>query len=182
MDKNDEMRKVAVIIGDENYLPQCLEGLMLLESNDHKIWTVGIYIRDWLQQTKSTEELLHWFCKSGVEIIIVADKGLNCLAVFCDAYLRHEMRNKKIRVVAAIYGPEPDSGHIYKIPNLGENFPDTQAIFKNKGSYFIGPKSFYNACNLVINGILPKESGLPKIRPIMDLGISDALTKALGPD
>jgi hypothetical protein len=176
MKKDNEMRKVAVIIENENYLPQCLEGLKYLKANSLKAWTIGVDYCRYPQDAKSLEELLYFFHKSGVDVIVVASKGLNGLAIFCDAFLRREMNNMATTVVAAIL---TDDQRNY--PNLmkmkTEEFPDTQVIFSDTNWRFIGPQSFLNACDFAISEELPEIKLFAKL-PIKSKQLEEVLTDA----
>lgn len=94
-------RRIALMLGAKEYLLQCLKGLFYLERAQatKDVEFAGLYINDLGMNTKQLLENLFIISQSGVNVLIVGGGSKNCLAAFCEDYLRHSLGNKNIVII-----------------------------------------------------------------------------------
>lgn len=175
------MRKIAVIVGSESDLKQCLVGLDYLQKMEELdcAEVVGVYVSSIHRNTGLTHQLLRTLVKDNVEVVITGAGWANHLSGCCDAWLRYTMRTVDLVVVGVAF--EDMDNNIRRtqaaILSISE-VPQTQVIYKNEaGENFVGEKGFRDACDFAVNGTLPVIS-LPDTKKIRNFSLQEAITFA----
>jgi len=175
------MRKVAVVIGSQTDLPQCKEGLTLLqnavESGQIQLYLDSVFISSIHRATDDTLNQLADISKSeDVDILITGAGWANHLTGVCDAYLRYGLDDVRTRVIGVAFEDKDDQTHTQAAVASIVNVPGTQVIYQDDGGIFIGADGFTRACQFAISDELPVIK-LPEARPQVRMSLADAIAK-----
>lgn len=173
------MRKIAVIIGSVNDLPQCLKGLNLLKEAENKgEIEVCLYVSSIHRNHDETITLVKSLQASGINFIITGAGCANHLTGIVDSYLRYELRDDKIIVIGVAFEDEEDAENTRAAILSMTRVPKTQVIFKEKNLMFIGSGGFYSACRLATTCSQTQKITLPEKKSTFIFSLDDALFKA----
>lgn len=163
-------RKIVIIVGSENDLPQCAKGLKLLSGTPN----VSVYVRSVHRHTKK----LHWLLDSlagddpEVEIVIIAGAGKAAHLPGCvDAYLRYHLRNQNINVIGVAFEGKTKEDNLAASLSITK-VPETQVRYAG-----LGKTGFSKACTMALEDPLA-EIKLPDIPSYRDLSLSQAIELA----
>jgi phosphoribosylcarboxyaminoimidazole (NCAIR) mutase len=160
------MRKIVVMVGSDNDLVQCENGLLYLAEKQEKgivevkqVITASIH-----RNTMAVINALYTLRDDKVDVLIAGAGKANHLTGTCDAILRYMIKDCRIVVVGCVF---------YLVDNMTDvtagmlsisRVPNTQVVFN---SYF-GSDGFFNACVYAATAELPKiripEIKLPEFR------------------
>jgi len=166
------MKKVAIIIGSQSDLKQCVGGLKLLQ--DHPEIIVNVFVRSQHRNTLDLQQLLQELVQLKYDVIIAGAGWANHLTGCVDAYLRYTLRDATIPVIGVAFSDPKNNRHTRAAVLSMTEVPGTQVIYKKTEAIFIGPEGFWGACQLAINGKLPKIE-LPQGKEALDLNLDTAL-------
>lgn len=167
-------RKIAVIIGSQSDLPQCLTGLEILraeEQNGH-ITTDGVHIASMHRNTDYMFTLLERLYADGVDVIITGAGWANHLTGMADAYLRNCLHNSTIVVIGVAFEGR-ESAHTAAAVGSIKYVPGAQVVFDN----FVGASGFARACKFAATGPLPQITA-PQTKPPEVLTLEEAIAEA----
>jgi len=173
------MRKIAVIVGSESDLKQCLVGLKYLQKMGELEYAevVGVYVSSIHRNTGLTHQLLRNLVNANVEVVITGAGWANHLSGCCDAWLRYTMRTIKLVVVGVAF-EDMDNKHTQAAILSISEVPKTQVVYKNKdGQNFVGGEGFRDACDFAVHGTLPVIN-LPDIKKTRDFSLLEAINVA----
>lgn len=122
--------KIAVIVDLGVNMKDCLLGLQYLEEMEaqDKLKMVGFYKNNVRYNMTDVQRDIHYLLQR-VDVLIIDDK----LALFCDYYLRYDLRNSYIKIVD-VFGDsisqaitEASGANILFVPNLT---PETEEFLQ----------------------------------------------------
>ncbi len=103
--------------------------------------------------------------------VLIAGAGMaNHLTGTADAYLRHYLRNDRIKVIGVAFRGKTDEDTMAAILSI-EKVPCTQVIFNRE---FVGSEGFLKACKLAVEGDIP-EIKIPERKQSSIMSIEYAL-------
>ncbi|MFH1427253.1 MAG: AIR carboxylase family protein [Patescibacteria group bacterium] len=147
------MLKIAVIIGSDSDLPQCLDGLEYLQSCEEQkeieVW--GVHTLSQHRNTLNLQDVLKGYSKNKlVDALIIGAGWANHLTGCSDAFLRNIQRDKHIKVIGVAFSDPDNQKHTLAAELSITEVPGTQVIFNNnEGEKFIGSEGFLKACQFV---------------------------------
>lgn len=165
------LRRIALMLGAKEYLLQCLEGIFYLERTQatKDVEFAGLYINDLGMNTKQLLENLFIISQSGVNVLIVGGGSRNCLAAFCEDYLRHGLGNKNIVVITFPVASKEDPWGLASLLAI-EITRNRQIVIKDWRD-----KDCLGAFKFAVEGELPTIT-IPEGRPSMHFeSIYDAI-------
>lgn len=168
------MRKIAIIVGSQSDLTQCVSGLNFLKERGDEVQVVGIYVRSQHRNMEDVKQLLKELVSLKVDAVIVGAGWANHLTGCCDAYLRYNLRSTDFPVIGVAFEDKKNEQHTKAAILSITEVPGTQVVFQDEAGFFIGPHGFERACSFAAKGYLPEVS-LPEPKPIMDLSLNEAL-------
>lgn len=174
------MRKIGVMIGSDSDLPQCIKGLEFLEGAEEycqiqftfldvkSIHRHMLLVLDTLKRYVWNE-----FGRDLVDVLIVGAGIANHLTGCVDAFLRHTLRNRRIRIYGVVFENEENPGNTKAaILNITQ-VPGTNVVFRD----YVGSEGFYRACqDAIYDDLQPVE--LPSTKPHFRLGLREAISMA----
>lgn len=180
------MRKIAVIIGSESDLKQCLTGLKFLqdltlapknspETKGGLVEIAGVYIRSQHRNTLETQKLIEKMLTDRVDVIITGAGWANHLSGCTDAYLRYTLKTENIKVIGVAFEDINEPRHTQAALLSISEVPGTQVIFKDGDGEFIGSAGFLRACRFAALVRLPTIT-LPAPKPARDLSLLEAIS------
>ena len=142
------MRKIYVILGSKNDLPQCLDGLKLLNKLDKvdKINFMGVLIasfhRNMLSVLGELNTLHLMPPKQRPDVVILGAGMANHLTGSGDAFLRNTLRDNKITIFGVAFEDERNPDNTKAAVLSITQVPGTQVVYKD----YVGSFGFYKAC------------------------------------
>jgi len=170
-----KMKKLAIIIGSESDLAQCLGGLILLR--DHPEITTNIFIRSQHRNALDLQQLLQEIVQQKYNAIIAGAGWANHLTGCVDAFLRYTLKDTGIPVIGVAFSDKDDDRHTQAAILSITEVPGTQVVFKDEKSNFIGSHGFWDACQFAISQELPKIK-LPSPKEPRDFSLKQAIEVA----
>jgi len=148
------MRKIAVMIGSDSDLSQCVSGLRYLsemkkrgEVRVEKVVTGSIH-----RNTLAVLKNLTIFSRDRLDALVVGAGMANHLTGICDAYLRYVLKDKRIVVIGVAFSNEGHSKATQAAVLSITHVPGTQVVFFDD---FIGTGGFLRACKYAVERELP---------------------------
>lgn len=169
-----EKRRVAIIIGSQSDLPQCLTGLEYLKEQQD-MGNVAVVEVKVASIHRNTDEVLAWL-KSMIGKIdfLIAGAGMaNHLSGTCDAYLRYTLRDNKIIVIAVSFSDERNPEHTLAAELSIEHVPGHQMLYCRVS----GSEGFFESCRAVVADDFTSIK-LPDPRPTCTFNLEEALKRA----
>ncbi len=189
MNVSKKKRRIVIIVGSENDLPQTLSGLQYLQDHGDYVEVLAIHVASQHRHTLLVQDILINLSHNmdPPDAIIVAAGWANHLTGCTDAFLRFTMLNEKTVVIGvaiedlkqkiASHVPHFEDHNLAAILSI-TCVPGTQVVFKNEtGEMFIGGRGFYNACVFATSSELPKIS-LKKPPTSFRMSLSEAIELA----
>lgn len=174
------MRRIAIIIGSDSDLPQCLLGLQYLQAagQEGRASVEAVYTMSVHRNTAILlDELQYLSQKKRADVIIVGAGMANHLTGVCDAYLRYQLQDVLIPIIGVAFeGREPEQDIPAAVLSI-TRVPKTQVIFDD----YVGADGFLRACKFAVEGRLPKiklEEAKPHQERTLAQAIAAASTKA----
>lgn len=157
------MRRIAIMIGSDSDLPQCLAGLAYLEGEERRgnvnvfaVWTNSVH-------RHMTTTFEHAECGDADVIIAGAGKAAH-LPGMVDSYLRYERKNTKTVIIGVAFKGSTERATEAAVLSIAE-VPGTQVVFKEE---WVGSDGFLKACVFASRETLPtiklKEPPPPQTR------------------
>jgi len=168
------MKKVAIIVGSQSDLTQCLEGLKFLESQGEQVLVVGIYVRSQHRNMEDVKQLLRELISIKIDAVIVGAGWANHLTGCCDAFLRFSLRSTDFPVIGVAFDDPINEQHTQAAILSITEVPGTQVVYKDEEGLFVGHNGFLRACQFAVKGKFPVLF-LPEPRATLDLSLNDAL-------
>lgn len=177
MKKNKKVRNIVVIVGSKNDLKQCVSGLNTLRDFVKQgLAKVAVYVKSIHRHTEKLLELLRALSAEGTTDVIIAGAGKAAHLPGCvDAYLRYQLKDQNIKVVAVAFESETKKDN--KAAALSITcVPGSQVIFAGLGS-----EGFGNGCHMAC---VYAEADWPTIElkeppPDLDLTLEQAYELAI---
>jgi phosphoribosylcarboxyaminoimidazole (NCAIR) mutase len=169
------MRKIAVMIGSDSDLKQCVPGLEYLETkamegvikNRPKVITCSIH-----RNTCLVLDHLRRLAKSDVDCIIIGAGMANHLSGTCDAFLRNALKNDRLIVIAVAFKHNDRINTSTAVLSI-TRVPGHQMVFNN----YIGEEGFLAACRFAVEGKLPAIA-IPPYRETIHRTLTEAINEA----
>lgn len=169
------MRKIAIIVGSQSDLIQCVSGLCFLKELGDEVQVVGIYVRSQHRNMEDVKQLLKELVSLKIDAVIVGAGWANHLTGCCEAYLRYNLRSTDFPVIGVAFEDVKNERHTQAAILSITEVPGTQVVYQDDViGFFIGINGFVRACWFAAKGYLPEVS-LPEPKPIMDLSLNEAL-------
>jgi|ERR1035437_343164 phosphoribosylcarboxyaminoimidazole (NCAIR) mutase len=165
------MKKIAIIVGSESDLKQCLYGLKFLAEKSEN--TVMICVRSQHRNTLSLQELLRDLPKY-YDVAIVGAGWANHLTGCVDAFLRYELKTMKVPIIGVAFKDELNNRHTEAAILSMTEVPGTQVTYRDENGIFVGQGGFLRACKLAMSGNLPMVK-LFEQKPVQDLSLEEAI-------
>lgn len=171
-----EMRKIAVVMGSDSDLPQCVAGLEYLQErgNEGRINVRSVETRS---VHRNMEALFTWLYGIRVHFdpdVILAGAGMAAhLPGMLDARLRYSLSDTKIVVIGVAFENDQDPGTLAAKLSIS-HVPGTQVVWHDNQGQFVGPDGFYRACVVAADGGLP-QIALPKARAPQSRSMQEVL-------
>lgn len=169
------MRKIAIIIGSQSDLSQCLQGLEYLKKLKNNIEVVGIYIRSQHRNMEAVKELLTKMVDMKIDIAIVGAGWANHLTGCCDAFLRYHLGSTDFPIIGVAFDDPKNGKHTQAAILSITEVPGTQVVYRDKIAPFIGPGGFLRACQFAVETEVFSLILLPEPKKILDLSLKEAL-------
>lgn len=170
-----EKRRIAVLIGSDSDLPQCLKGFKLLKNaaQDCGIEIVDIVTAS-IHRNKNTvlETVNDWIGQ--VDVIITGAGWANHLSGMVDSHLRYDMHDQTITVIGVAFEDKTNPYHTLAAMHSIKYVPGTQVVFRDS---FVGEEGFAQAVSFAVYEVLP-EIKLPKPKPTAARTINEAILAA----
>lgn len=167
----DGKKKIAIMIGSDSDLKQCLKGFIYLEEMVEagsievvEVITNSIY--------RNTEDVLRnlVLLTGQIDCLIVGAGKANHLTGTCDQYYRNALKDDKIPVIGVAFEGKTWEETLAAILSI-EQVPGTQVIFDRE--LHVGEAGFLYACQLAVTGAFePIRLGSPK--PVMRRSLIEA--------
>lgn len=169
------MRKIAIIVGSQSDLSQCLQGLEYLKRFEKNIVVVGIYIRSQHRNMEAVKELLIELVNMRIDIAIVGAGWANHLTGCCDAFLRYHLRSTSFPIIGVAFDDPKNGKHTQAAILSITEVPGTQVIYQDEIAPFIGPGGFLRACQFAVETEVFLPIPLPEPKKALDLSLEEAL-------
>lgn len=180
-------RRIAVIIGSRSDLPQCLDGLRMLQAahdrGEIEMVTIGhdgtygeVLVASIHRNTIVAMEALNRCSQleHPPDVLIVGAGWANHLTGMSDAVLRYLIGDTRIVVIGVAFEDPKDDRHTMAAVLSISEVPNTQVIYKDEEGQFVGPDGFRRACEFAVSGDLPKITE-PEPRPPSGLSLDEAV-------
>jgi phosphoribosylcarboxyaminoimidazole (NCAIR) mutase len=174
LQKTKQMKKIAVIVGSQSDLTQCIEGFEFLESQRKQVLVVGVYIRSQHRNMEDVKQLLRELVNIKIDAVIVGAGWANHLTGCCDAFLRFNLRSTDFPVIGVAFDDPVNEQHTQAAILSITEVPGTQVVYKDGQDLFVGHNGFLKACQFAVCGKFPIIF-LPEPRATLDLSLNDAL-------
>lgn len=168
------MRKIAVMIGSDSDLPQCVTGLKYLAEAKEKglVKVVEVITNSIHRNNKLVQRNLSSLAQQNIDVLIIGAGMANHLTGTCDAFLRYELENDRIIVVGVAFAGKNEIETRIACDSI-KYVPNTQAVFND----FVGAQGFFRACEFAVKRELPKIE-LKRPKPAIIRTLEDALEEA----
>jgi hypothetical protein len=176
-------RRIAVIIGSKSDLPQCLEGLLVLEkackAGEIELVNGGIIISSVHRATTATLHLIKGLSESvqPPDVLITGAGRANHLTGMADAYLRYDLRDRRVLVVGVGFDDPVNPRYTQAAELSVSEVPGTQVVFEDRQDKFIGSHGFLRSCEFAVHGNLPAIR-LPESKPQEFFRLEEAISQA----
>lgn len=155
--KTDQKRKVLILLGSQNDLPQCLDGLEYLNNHVHEVQVLGIHT---ISKEKQIRELLQAFNNNSVliDVIIVGAGCATTLPATVDEVLSDELKNTTTCVIGVALEDIRDSTNSGAARRSLSHFPhySSRMVYQDRQGIFFGYYGFKKACEYAMEGKLPE--------------------------
>lgn len=169
------MRRIAIIIGSDSDLSQCVAGLEFLNQMvvEGKAVVVEIITASIHRNTEFVLKKLKSLVGK-IDVLIAGAGWANHLTGTVDAFLRYTIENDKIVVIGVAFADEKEPIHTTTAELSITQVPGTQVVFND----FVGEKGFLKACQFAVEGELP-EIKLKPPKPPKERTLAGALEIAI---
>lgn len=172
------MRKIGVILGSENDLVQCGDGLRALRertTGNHP--DVIVPFVDAISLHRNTDYLFARLrripSEREVDVLMLAAGWAAHLPGTADAYFRYQLKNSRLVVYAVAMEDPEDPVHTDAAVLSITEVPGTKVVFRN----YVGSDGFHRACLDAMNDEL-KPILLPAPRNHKEFSLDDAIARS----
>lgn len=164
-------RKVAVILGSDENLGQCCQGLALLKKAilDNTIEFKGVVTASVKSDIGAVFAHLTNLAATECDVIIVDA----VMANQCDSFLRYTLRNDKVVVIGMVFMNKNSKRAIADTLNMTEA-QDSFVVFEKE---YVGENGFLKTCSVAISGNLPRMI-IRECAAIKDRNMAEAIKEA----
>lgn len=166
--------KIAVIVGSQNDLKQCGDGLKFLHQQVvNGLASVSVYVKSAHRHTLKLLWLLDSFHAAeqednGYDVIIAGAGKAAVMPSLADAYLRNHLGNTKIKVIGVAFSGKGWKDYQAAVLTITQA-PGSQVIYAGRDK-----QGFCKACKMACNGSLP-DINLAPIPLDQDLSLEKAI-------
>ncbi len=172
------MRRIAIVIGSDSDLPQCLSGLLFLKQAQDEgkievsgdVHTMSVH-RNLPVVLRYLEERHKW---NDIDVIIAGAGWAAHLPGVLDAYLGYALGDRRIAVIGVGFEDPEDARHGTAAELSISEVPGTRVIFRDEGGHFLGSDGFLRACQYAVSGDIPDPKEM-KPRPTQNRTLDEAL-------
>lgn len=177
-------RVIAVMVGSESDLSQCVEGFKALEKAREEgkidLFDDEVRVSSIHRATEATLERLRKYHSSacGPQVLITGAGWANHLSGTCDAYLRNELGDQDIFVIGVAFEDPKNEEHTETAIRSIAHVPGNQVVMGDDEGPYVGG-GFLRACQRAIDGPLSGPIELPKARPAKGFSLTQAIAIGL---
>lgn len=179
--KNGTRRRIAVMVGSDSDLPQCLAGLKHLSQAEDKGQIEVVEVNTMSIHRNLVPAIEYLEKRDGlrdIDVIIAGAGWAAHLPGMLDAYLGYGLNNTHTSIIGVAFEDPADERHTLAAELSISEVPGTRVIHHDAiGGPFVGADGFLRACSYAVSGQLPVLKEM-KSRPTQCRTLKDAIAVA----